>query len=1129
MRAISLLAILLLLGFQAVAADWWDEVWSARIRVYIDSSKFTSPIENFPITLRLADAQLPVKACKSDRSDLRAIAGGGTVLPIEIVKATPDRTEINVLIPKIEPSQSVPLFDLYYGNPDAPSSAPQSIWPQQYRAVMHLEGNLNDASSKHATITASGKVDVGKVATFTTEPGYLAIDKAAIAGIENELSIAVRFRMQDGPTLQNLASGLRNDPLDWFNFGLKLPNVVHTNTTSRGKQSHELNPTGIAVDEWHSAVVSYNGVTHTRTICVDGAVLQQDTGLPGPLAIEELRIGRGVLHFEPWQFHGEMDEVRIADAARSNDWLRLEAACLSERNPFIAIGLPQAKDQPAPPPAPFNLLAPADNAPVRTRAATLKWQPSAGADYYRVVVYSNSNAAGVETVLDAGQSTEYTIPFDVIPAGQPVRWSVIAQSQQGAQTAGEKRALNFYDWRETAATPPTNTLEPNLQRAKESHTEINGYLRERIDRIIDRWFLITPESNPAILQVLRDRDKTPLRDPLMPWAGEFAGKFLTGAQYNWRLTHDEKLKAMIDAFVRDLLACQMENGYVGPFPESSRLTGGNWDVWGHYHVMLGLMLYYEDTGDESALAACKKIGDILFETFGPGGPTLTNDGGGGQMNMSVCHGLVLLYKKTGIKRYLELAEYVINDAWNEPNSLQYIKHALAGTPIHQFPQHRWEGLHAMQALAELYWLTGKEEYRTVLEHIWWSCVRGDRHNTGGFTSGEGMAGSPYNQGAIETCCTVAWGALSFDMLRMTGDSRIADELEWSTLNSALGAVPYSGRTCAYNVAMDGTRLFGVELHWQAPRGGPDLNCCSVNAPRPLGMIEEWAVMHSKDTHFINYYGPCTMDVPLAPEKKLHIAQETRYPIDGNVKLVLTLSEPATFNLGLRIPGWSKTTTIAVNGTSVSPVVPGTYHRISREWKSGDTIDIAFDFKPRFWAGDQECANKMSVFRGPLVYAYDGRYNTLNPGELPAIRPSDIKLEDAVYRGEMAPWSLLRLDAGPGRGFFVVDLSSAGQTGNHYRTWLLAADMPPSPFSIDRPVDGVCAQKLSWQAAAGADSYTIDVAQSVTMESARTIEMVTAIEASDLALPPGEWFFSVSAKNKNGETSAANSPIRMVVK
>jgi uncharacterized protein len=585
-----------------------------------------------------------------------------------------------------------------------------------------------------------------------------------------------------------------------------------------------------------------------------------------------------------------------------------------------------------------------------------------------------------------------------------------------------------------------------LRTATNASFEISDYLGKRIDKAIQRYFLVTPESSPAILQVLRDRDRLPVRNPLMPWAGEFSGKYLTGAELLWRLTHDRELKVTTDSFVHNLVKCQEPDGYLGPFPKNSRLTGSNWDVWGHYHCMLGLMLYFEDTHYKPALNACEKAADLLCNTFGPGKPSLTNDSSGGQMNMAVCHGLILLYEKTGVERYLNLANYIVNDAWNEKSAGKYLNSVLAGKSIVEFPRHRWEAIHDWQALSELYWLTGDLNYRNAIEKIWHFGIEGDRHNTGGITSGEGFAGSPYRQEAIETCCTVAWTAFSVDVLRMTGNSRVADEIEWSTFNSALGAIPYSGRTCAYNVPMDGVRSFGIELYWQSPTAGSDLNCCAVNAYRPLGLISQWALMQSDAGPIINYYGPGKLVATLPSNNQMTITEDTRYPAEALVKLTLTMKHPETFAMQLRIPFWSTSTEVRINGEPYSsppvtgrPVTakpePGTYLSINRRWKTGDVIELALDFKLRLWYGDKECKGKVSVYRGPILCTYDARFNTFDPDKLPKMDAGSLAFEPRKFEGDLEPWVYGVLKDKVGSSIVVCDFSSAGQTGNQYRSWL----------------------------------------------------------------------------------------------
>ena len=510
---------------------------------------------------------------------------------------------------------------------------------------------------------------------------------------------------------------------------------------------------------------------------------------------------------------------------------------------------------------------------------------------------------------------------------------------------------------------------PRLDRPADVRYELHGVVEEYVTAITREWLMKLPDTNPAILEMFADRDKRPPRN-LLPWSGEFAGKYLTGAVLTLRLTGDPALKQQIARFVSRLVALQADDGYLGPFTPDNRLEGkhGTWDVWGHYHIMLGLLLWHEDTHDPQALRSAVRIGDLLCRKFLKTGRRVV-DTGSAEMNHAAIHSLGLLYQVTHNQAYLDLARQIL-DEFQDPRAGDYVRTALAGKEFHQCRKPRWESLHAIQGIAELYRITGDENLRTAFERLWWSIVKLDRHNNGGFSSGEQAQGNPYHPGAIETCCTVAWLAMSVDMLRMTGNSIVADELELSTLNQVLGYQHHSGRWCTYNTPMDGTRRKSVEeIGFQIRPGSEEINCCSANAPRGFGMIAQWALMTDGRGLVVNWYGPSTMTARLA-DTEVVLTQRTEYPRDGRILLAVSPGVERRFPIKLRIPGWSAQTRVQVNGQPVPDVRAGTYLTLDRLWRTGDTVQIDLDMSLRYWVGERECAGKASIYRGPLLLVWE---------------------------------------------------------------------------------------------------------------------------------------------------------------
>lgn len=628
--------------------------------------------------------------------------------------------------------------------------------------------------------------------------------------------------------------------------------------------------------------------------------------------------------------------------------------------------------------------------------------------------------------------------------------------------------------------------QPLCQADRRTQYELHGFIRDYIDQITDQWLLVAPLANPAMLEMFRDRDASPLRD-MVPWAGEFAGKYLTGAVQVLRLTGDRRLKVWLREFVSLLTSHQAADGYLGPWPKDCRLTNSapylgekgllTWDTWGHYHVMLGLLMWHEQTRDSHALKAAVSIADLVCAKYlGKTKPRLV-DTGYTEMNLAPVHSLCLLYRRTSDRRYLLMALQIVDEfAAMGPEGLlagDYLRQGLDGNEFFQTPKPRWESLHPIMGLVELYWITGEDRFRQAFEHLWWSMLKGDRHNNGGFTSGEKATGNPFDPAAIETCCTIAWIAISVEMLKLTANSVVADEIELSTLNSVVGMHSSSGRWASYNTPMDGYRRASAhEILFQSRPGSPELNCCSVNSPRGFGMISDWAVIRDNQGILLNYYGPSRMTVPMGRGVTVVITQKTDYPVAESIDMEVSPSKALPFTLKLRIPYWSRTTTVKLNGRTVKGIGPGQYLAIDRRWKKGDRIRINLDMSLHFWSGEHDCWKRTSIYRGPLLLAFDHRYNLHlsaptdrkvwreDPGRqfdrnmlnIPVLDASAMRCRPVSWSDWLPPLLLLDVASADGKRVRLCDYGSAGECGTPYVTWLPVIHAPkPVPFSRDNPL------------------------------------------------------------------------------
>jgi DUF1680 family protein len=474
------------------------------------------------------------------------------------------------------------------------------------------------------------------------------------------------------------------------------------------------------------------------------------------------------------------------------------------------------------------------------------------------------------------------------------------------------------------------------------------------------------------------------------WQSEFWGKWFTSAALAYRYHPDPKLKGILDSAVAKLLATQTPDGYIGNYAPDKQLE--QWDIWGRKYCMLGLLAYYDLTGDTKSLDGARKIADHLMNELDVKKVKLVKKGNHrGMAASSVLEPIVLLYNRTKDKRYLSFAEEIVHE-WESPDGPQLI--SKAGTDVSKrFPkpktwfgweqgQKAYEMMSCYEGLLELYRITGKTEYRSAVEQTWDNINATEINIAGSGSSVECWFGGGHLQTMAishyqETCVTATWIKLSQQLLRLTGETKYADAIEQTFYNALLGAMKPDGSDWAKYSPLAGMRLEGGE---QCNMG---LNCCVASGPRGLFTLPLSAVMHEKEGARINFFMDGIYRFQTPGGQTAQLVQVTDYPVSGSVLFKISVPKDEEFTVDVRIPGWSKQSGLTVNSKTVTGVVPGEYAAIHKIWKTGDLITLEVDMRGRpVHLGEQP--ENIAIMRGPLVLARDARFG--GPAVDEAARP-----------------------------------------------------------------------------------------------------------------------------------------------
>ncbi len=604
-----------------------------------------------------------------------------------------------------------------------------------------------------------------------------------------------------------------------------------------------------------------------------------------------------------------------------------------------------------------------------------------------------------------------------------------------------------------AVTPSVEVVPDKIQPVVPDRQDFQIPDRVKLGGWIGARMLANESNRLVTLDADRLLEGYRKRPGRQSWDGEHVGKWLHAATLGWVNTGDQALRAKLDTVAAELVKCQLDDGYLGTYLEKDRWT--EWDVWAHKYNLLGLITYMRYTGNLEPLPACRRMADLLCNTFGdePGKRDIIKAGYHmGMAPTSVLEPMVLLYRMTGEQRYLDFCKYILR-AWDQPDGAKVISTLLAAGRVDKVGNGKaYEMLSCLNGALEYYRTVGDVRILEACLNAWTDITRHRLYLTGAASYGELFHDDfdlPNVANVGETCVTVTWIQFNAQLLRLTGEARFADQLERVILNQLFGAQRCDGAAWGYYVQMEGTKPYSSTL---------DGHCCLSSGPRGIALIPTFATSTDAEGIVLNLYETGSANLTLRDGSPICLTTQTRYPSDGQIEITLTMPEAKIFMTKVRVPAWCHEASIRVNGKRVTPV-PGLdgYEAINRAWKSGDKINLHFNLEPRVIVGDHKNQGKIAVLYGPLVLAADEALLPALQGHPMALKgisaagnslaalniapqaaPSNVKSwRDAqVFQiNGIARKNSGGIAAGTPLKLPLIPFADAGGTGSRYEIWL----------------------------------------------------------------------------------------------
>lgn len=399
------------------------------------------------------------------------------------------------------------------------------------------------------------------------------------------------------------------------------------------------------------------------------------------------------------------------------------------------------------------------------------------------------------------------------------------------------------------------------------------------------------------------------------WRGEFWGKLMIGASRVAEYSGDPALRRFLVEECRRVMASQDADGYLGSYADKTNVAivqgdraavtkhygwNSSWNIWCRKYVLWGMLAAYRATRERDILESCKRQADQLIDMMHGLKLRLAECGQPEKVGlppMSILKPLVLLYRETGARRYLDYAEEMLPD-WNRadgacPNLLRNAGRPEALWTWYPNP-HLWgksyEMMSCLDGLLEHARATGSVRGLQAVASLRENLLRTEANalgDVGHWDQFYGAADQP--NASTELCDTVHWIRLNLDLYLMTGETRYCDAMELAYYNAFLAGVCRDGTWGAFAVRSAGHHRYDLQCGYRHN------HCCVNNLPRTFMDMAEGAVTADREgAYHVSFYQDAQVEID-----GVRFAISGGYPVSNRVHV--TTSRPV--NVKFRTPAW----------------------------------------------------------------------------------------------------------------------------------------------------------------------------------------------------------------------------------